>query len=214
MKIIDLSHLICSGMPVYSETESPELQPICTLGEDGYRETKITLYSHTGTHIDAPGHMINNGIYLDHIGIEYFIGKATILDFSNGKKPLLNPDDFNPEYINRISKVDFVIIKTLWGKYWGKNEYFQNYPYLSTESARFLAGYKLKGVGIDTMSLEPPDTVHFYAHKILLSKNILIIENLTNLELIKSDFFTFLALPLKIKDSDGSPVRALALENL
>lgn len=213
MKIIDLSHLIGNGMPVYSETESPELQPICTLGEDGYRETKITLYSHTGTHLDAPGHMIDNGIYLDHIGIEYFIGRATILDFSNGKNSLINPNEIVP-YQDRISKVDFVIIETLWSKYWGEKNYYQNYPCLSLASVRLLANYKLKGVGIDTISLDPPDTVHFYAHKILLSNNILIIENLTNLELIKSDFFTFVALPLKIKDSDGSPVRAIAMENL
>ncbi len=130
MKIVDLSHLIDNDMPVYAETELPELQPICTLDKDGYRETKITLYSHTGTHIDAPGHMLNNGIYLDHIGIEYFIGRATILDFSNGKNSLINPNEIVP-YQDRISKVDFVIIETLWSKYWGEKNYYQNYPCLS-----------------------------------------------------------------------------------
>ena len=79
MKIIDLSHLIDRDMLVYPGTELPAFQQGNTLEKDNFRETKITLYSQTGTHIDAPGHMLKDGLILDGMEVGSFFGKATIL---------------------------------------------------------------------------------------------------------------------------------------
>jgi len=211
MQIIDLSHDIYSDMPIYPKDESPSFEKVATIAKEGYRETEITLYSHTGTHIDAPGHMLKYGPYLDNLKLDHFFGKAIILNF-NHYPPLLIDLDRVKKYQESIEKTDFVILKTNWSQYWGKNKYYKNYPYLSLEAAKFLSNFSLKGIGIDAISIDKSDSIDFPVHKILLSKNMIIIENLKNLDAVKNEFFMLSVLPLKIKNADGSPVRAVAIE--
>ena len=213
MKIIDLSHSMYSDMPVYPGDEPPEFKKITTISKEGYRETGITIYSHTGTHIDAPAHMLKQGNFLENIDIDSFVGKAFILDFTNYKSSEISLNLLIP-YQEKIKKTDFVIIKTGWSKYWGKENYYKDYPFLQKKAAVWLSGFKLKGIGIDAMSIDKSDSIDFVIHKTLLSKNIIIIENLTNLESIKKESFILNVLPLKYKNSDGSPVRAAAIEDI
>ncbi|MFW6149806.1 MAG: cyclase family protein [Atribacterota bacterium] len=116
-------------------------------------------------------------------------------------------------YEERIRKVEFIIINTGWSKYWTTQKYYSNYPFLSCNAAKWLTKFNLKGVGIDTISIDKSGSEFFDTHKILLSKNIIIIENLTNLGTIESNYFTLSVLPIKYQHSDGSPVRAVAIEN-
>ena len=213
MKITDLTHVIYSDMPVFPGTEQPTLEKINTLEKDGFQEAKITMYSHTGTHIDAPAHMLSNGPYLDNLGIEHFIGNATILDFSNRTIKLIDLDSLKP-YEEKIKNVEFVIIKTGWSKYWGDSKYYEDFPSLDLESAKWLSQFNLKGIGIDAISIDDIGSTTFAVHKILMPRNIIIIENLTNLDSISSEFFILSILPLKNEDADGSPVRAISIENI
>ena len=130
MKITDLSHIINSEMPVFPGTEPPILLKANTLEKHGFRETKITMYSHTGTHIDAPAHMLPEGLYLDNIEIEHFIGNARVLDFSDIKQQSIGVEELRP-FEEKIKKVEFIIIKTGWSKHWGNKKYFETFPYLS-----------------------------------------------------------------------------------
>ncbi|MDD3031084.1 MAG: cyclase family protein [Atribacterota bacterium] len=211
MKLIDLSHALHTNMPVYPGDEPPEVKANTTIEENGFRETIFNFYSHTGTHIDAPAHMLKNGLYLDDLKVSHFFGKATVLDFVGKNSPAITLDILLPQK-KKLEKVEFVIIKTGWSKFWGKKEYFNNYPYLSDEAAEWLTKFKLQGVGIDAISMDKSDTNTFTTHKILLAKNIIIIENLTNLESIKNNYFILSVLPLKYHNADGSPVRAVAIE--
>lgn len=213
MNITDLTHIVYSDMPVFPGTEQPIFQKANTLEKDGFQEMKITMYSHTGTHIDAPAHMLKEGLYLDNLEIEHFIGKATILDFSNEKIQLIDVDNLKP-FEEKIKKVEFVIIKTGWNKYWGSKMYYQAFPYLSEKSAEWLSEFNLKGVGIDAISIDNIDSISFTVHKTLMSKNILIIENLTNLDSVNNEYFILSIMPLKNKNADGSPVRAISIENI
>lgn len=213
MKVTDLTHIIHCDMPVFPGTEQPILQRANTLEEHGFQEAKITMYSHTGTHIDAPAHMLSNGPYLDDLDIEHFIGKATILDFSDTDIKLIAIDDLKP-YEDKIKKVQFIIIKTGWSKYWGDKKYFEAFLSLSEEAAKWLSGFNLKGIGIDAISIDHMNSTTFSVHKILMPKNIIIIENLTNLDSISSEYFILSVLPLKNKNADGSPVRAISIENI
>ena len=213
MKITDLTHVIYSDMPVFPGTEQPTLEKANTLEKDGFQEAKITMYSHTGTHIDAPAHMLSNGPYLDNLDIEHFIGNATIIDFSNRTIKLIDLDSLKP-YEEKIKNVEFVIIKTGWSKYWGDKKYYENFPSLNLESAKWLSQFNLKGIGIDAISIDDMESTTFAVHKILMPRNIIIIENLTNLDSISSEFFILSILPLKNKDADGSPVRAISIENI
>lgn len=213
MKIIDLTHEICSDMPVFPGTEPPIIKRANTFEKDGFREAKITMYSHTGTHIDAPAHMLENGENLDDLGIDHFIGNAIVLDYSNLETHLIDVQKLMP-YEDKIKKVEFIIIKTDWSKYWGEKRYFEDFPALTEEAADWLAKFSLKGIGIDAISIDSINSKSFSVHKILLSKKILIIENLTNLDSINDEFFVLSILPLKNMDADGSPVRAIAIENI
>ena len=212
MKIIDLSHLNHPKMPVYPETESPFFQFETNLKEHGFRETKMILYSHIGTHLDAPGHMLEKGSFLEKMNIEHFYGKATMLNFTNYKNKSITLK-YLKTYEDRIRKVEFVIINTGWSRYWTNQKYYTDYPFLNCNAAKWLARFNLKGVGIDTISIDKSGSEVFGTHKILLSKNIIIIENLTNLATIESDYFTLSVFPIKYQYSDGSPVRAVAIED-
>lgn len=211
MRITDLTHEINSNMPVFPGTEQPLLQKANTIEKEGFNEIKITMYSHTGTHIDAPAHMLSDRPYLNDLGIEQFIGNATILDFSDIESQIIDINDLRI-YEDRIKSVEFIIIKTGWSKYWGEKQYYKGFPSLSEEAAKWLTKFDLKGVGIDAISIDHDDSNSFDVHKIFLRKNMVIIENLTNLDFINNQNFILSIMPLKIKQADGSPVRAIAIE--
>ena len=79
MSVLDLTHTISGEMPVYPGTEKPVLTTACTIETAGYRETLLHMYSHTGTHMDAPAHMIARGRTLDSYGVEKFVGPGFAL---------------------------------------------------------------------------------------------------------------------------------------
>ncbi len=111
----------------------------------------------------------------------------------------------------RIAAVDFVLFHSGWERFWADAEYFGAYPVLSADAARWLSGFKLKGVGVDMVSLDEVDSTSLAVHRALLAKNMVLVENLANLESLIGKEFVFSCLPLKIADADGSPVRAVAI---
>ncbi len=213
MRIIDLTHTMYEDMPVFPGTEKPVFFPANTLEKDGFVETKFSMYSHTGTHIDAPAHMLMEGNSLDKMSINHFIGKATIIDCSTMNKQEILVQDLLA-YEMKLKHVDFAIIKTGWSQYWGNENYFNSFPFLSTEAAQWLINFDLKGIGVDTISIDDIKTTSFPVHYSLFRKNMIIIENLTNLDSIKKEIFMFSCLPMKYEKADGSPVRAVAVENI
>ncbi|WP_099192057.1 cyclase family protein [Tepidibacter mesophilus] len=208
MKVVDLTHVIHPNMPVFPGTEAPVFEKANTIERDSFCEMKITMYSHTGTHMDAPAHMLKDGVTLDRMDANHFVGKAIILEF-NDKKQIQLQDIV--QYENKIVECDFVIIKTGWSKFWGKEEYFEGFPSISVDVAEWLVKLNLKGVGIDAISIDDMKSTLFEVHKILMKNNLIIIENLTNLEKVEDEFFTLAVLPLKTLNADGAPIRAVAI---
>jgi len=209
MRIVDLSHTVSPNMPVYPGTEQPIFITGCSIEEIGFLEKKITMYSHTGTHVDAPAHLIKDASTLDLLAIEHFHGSALMLNFENDKSKTINVSSLEP-YEKEIEKIDFLLIHTGWSKYWGTEKYFSDYTVLSLEAANWLSKFQLKGLGLDTISADISETDDYPIHKILLKKNTIIIENLINLLSLPISIFTFSCFPIKFKDADGSPVRAVA----
>ena len=146
MKILDLTHLIEEAMPVYPETEPPKLTPSNTFEQHGFRETLLTMGSHTGTHMDAPAHMLRDGKMLDQFPADKYVGTAYVLDCSDlaGKEI---PKARLQLHASEIEAADFLIFYTGWEKYWGSEQYFSPFPVLSLEAAEYLAAFPLKGVG-------------------------------------------------------------------
>jgi kynurenine formamidase len=210
MNVVDLSHTLSADMPVYPGTEQPQFYTGCSLEEDGFLEQKITMYSHTGTHVDAPAHLLKNGKTLGQLGIEHFCGPALLLNFDSSKGKKIELSSLLP-HEKEIKNVDFLLIHSGWSVYWGKEKYFSDYSTLSVEAAQWLSKLQLKGIGLDTISADVSDTEDYPVHKILLRQNIVIVENLTNLLLLPHAHVTFSCLPLKFEDADGSPVRAVAM---
>lgn len=208
MNVIDLSHVINSNISTYTRDEKVEIYDIASIEKDGYNEKLLRLCTHAGTHIDAPSHMINKGKTIDEFNISDFIGIATIIDVSNISKVDIDDLIF---YRERINNCDFVILRTGWDRYWGSNEYLHGFPSLTEEAAKWLCSFNIRGVGIDTISIDKFDSIDFEVHNIILSRGKIIIENLTNLDEVGEEEFTLVATPLKIENGDASPVRAIAI---
>jgi arylformamidase len=210
MNIIDLTHFISSKMPVYPDTESPEISDSNTIEKNGFAEKNISISSHTGTHVDAPAHMIKKSNTLDMFDINQFIGEGKVVDISGIKKKVIEKDDIMTD-LEGIDKIDFILFYSGWSQYWGRDQYFRDYPVLSEELVKYLTSFKLKGMGFDVISIDTVGDVHFANHMIVFRSNMIIIENLKNLESLIGNKFTFFCLPLKFENSDGSPVRACAI---
>lgn len=207
MKVYDLTHTIQNDMPVYPGTEQPKLTTACTIEAVGYRETLLHMFSHTGTHMDAPAHMLLDGAALDSYPGEKFAGTAVVVDCRERESislPLLQSYD--------LDGVDFVLFCTGWDKKWGSPDYYEGFPCLTADAAAYLATLPLKGVGEDTISLDPCDSVDFPNHITLLGADFINTENLTGLDALIGRRFTFVTLPLKFENSDGCSCRAIAME--
>ena len=212
MKIIDLTQKITADMPVYPGTEQPKLTIATTWEGDGFRETLLALYSHTGTHMDAPYHIFPEGIPLDEMEADSFVGKALVIDCTDVEEGGI----IGMEYIEKVrplaDKAEFLLFYTGWDRFWGKAEYFGEYPVVSLEICQYILDSGKKGVGFDVIGIDPVADGMLTRHKILLKEGKrIIIENLTNLGQAGTELFTFAALPLKYHAADGAPVRAVAI---
>lgn len=209
MKIIDLTHTIHPNLPVFPGTPQPEIERIHQIDTEGYAETHLQITSHLGTHMDAPAHMIQAGATLDIMDVGRFAGRAILADvrkINNGHIQIKDLQTVEAQ----LPSMDFLILYTGWEIRWGQEYYFEDFPALSPETAEWLLQFNLKGIGMDTISIDKIDSNDFPIHRILLSAGWVIIENLTQLGNLPNDPFDFYALPLKFTSSDGAPVRAIA----
>ena len=212
MKIIDLTHPIAENMPMYPGTESPKFHVICNHKDYGFAETQISMYSHTGTHIDAPSHIYANGLTLDKYPIEQFIGNALVIDCRN----LKNGEKISMQLLAHKGKVlfeaEFILFLTGQSALWGTSNYFGEFPILSNEVVEWINQRKLKGIGIDTPSFDAVTVAELHNHRaVLKTNNTILIENLHKLEEIGDGIFTLYALPLNTVNADGAPARVVAI---
>jgi arylformamidase len=210
MNAIDLTQFIAPDMPVYPGTEGPKIVDATSIAHDGFAEKLLCMYSHTGTHIDAPGHMIPGASTLDQFKVDKFIGRAVVIDVPEVTAAGISLQLLQTQ-AGRLKGCDFVLFHTGWDTKWIQQSYFSGFPVLSEEAARWLCGLSLKGLGFDCISVDPVGSTDMAIHKILLGAGLVIVENLCNLAGLRGAAFTFSCLPLRIQDSDGSPVRAVAL---
>ncbi len=212
MRIIDLTHTITADMPVYPGTRPPSLQEGSSYEADGFLETLLTMFSHTGTHMDAPRHLFAAGRSLDDYPVEQFTGRALCIDCRHKQAGEYITRRDLPEDTALLEQAEFFLFCTGWSRYWGKPAYFGSYPCLDDALLDWLMERKVKGIGLDTIGLDPISQAHLPRHKKLLAgQQTLIIENLKNLDLLGTALFRLTALPLKFKEADGAPVRAIAV---
>lgn len=210
MKVLDLTHTISNSTMVYPGTEPAELSPANTLERDGFRETLLHMYSHTGTHMDAPAHMLRDARFLDELDAAQFCGRGYVLDCA----PLGAGGQITAEMLRAVPElreVDFLILHTGWDAHWDTPEYFGAFPVPTVEAAQYLTELGLKGIAVDAMSVDPMDSTDFPVHHVLFEHGMLSIENLCNLSEVCGKTVWFAALPLKFQQSDGAPIRAICI---
>ncbi len=213
MRVIDLTHTIAPDMPVYPGTAPPTLRPGSSYEADGFRETILNLYSHTGTHMDAPNHLFAGRSTLDQMDAAQFVGRALVVDcHTAGANARIGLDYLKPMR-EAAEAAEFLLFYTGWSQYWGSDQYFKGYPCLDFDVIEFLIQTGKKGVGLDTIGIDPVCDRSLSRHRMLFSEHdTVIIENLSGLsQLVGEPPFLFSALPLKFFNSDGAPVRAVAI---
>jgi len=210
LNVIDLTQFIAPDMPVYPGTEGPSITDATSIAADGFAEKLLTMYSHTGTHMDAPGHMLAGRLTLDQFPVDKFVGQAVVVDLTARLRGTVSVGELEP-LAGYIRGSEFVLFHTGWSLKWGSDEYFDGFPTLSEEAARWLCGFGLKGIGFDCISVDPVGASPMVIHEIVLGHDLVIIENLRGLAPLAGRKFLFSCLPLKIRDSDGSPIRAVGI---
>jgi len=213
MKVIDLTLTISEEIPTFPGSPQPNFINWETLEKDGYNLELLFLSSHTGTHIDAPYHFLKNGQKIHQIATRRLVTEAILIKIRKGANQSITKADIQ-KFERKYGKIDdgsTVIFHTGWQKNLKKESYFLRNPGLAISAAKYLVSKKINLVGIDSPSIDLGNDSKFSAHHILAKGGILIVENLTNLEKIKSEMFHLIVAPLKLKNATGSPVRAMAL---
>lgn len=205
--IIDLTHKLKNNLPVFPGTIEPHFVRVNTVEKDGFAELNMAMSTHTGTHMDAPSHIIAGGKSLDQLPVEHFIGKAVVIDCRQVHSLSL---ELLQAKEDKIKNVDFVLFYTGWQHMWDRPDYLENFPVLTQEAVEWLFTFHLKGLGFDAISPDKVSDAALPNHHLLLGNEVLIIENLTNLDQLIDQYFEFNCIPLQIENADGSPVRAFA----
>ncbi|MDR2144572.1 MAG: cyclase family protein [Treponema sp.] len=209
-KVIDLTQVLKDGMLVFPGDPCPEFKTAHRY-DNGYFVSVLTICTHTGTHVDAPVHRIEGKKTLTDLSADRYIGwKTLVMDFPNmGKGGVLSRADCNG-YEQDIDGCDAVLVRTGWGRFAGKAEYYDGFPGLDEGAADWLLAHRIRLIALESPSVNPQK--HLEIHKKLLENEILIVEGLVNTELLKSKYVELHAVPLKLDRLDGSPVRAYAVE--
>lgn len=210
MKIHDVSMLIEPDMMVYKD--KPSKKPIFeNMGNHSTgvsHETKVSLDIHTGTHIDMPLHMIEEGKTMDTFDFSRLMTNAKVFDMTHLTDPVITADDISAF---EIIKDDFIIFKTK-NSFYDKTLGFEyEFVYVDESASRLLKDKGVNGVGIDALGIERAQDNHL-THKLLLEDDIIILEGL-ELANIEEGEYQLIALPIKLKGTEGSWVRAVLVED-
>jgi len=223
--VIDLTQRLSEASPVFPGGVPLHQTPIATY-DQGYFAQRMELGEHTGTHVDAPAHFAPGKAAIDQIPMERLIGPAVVLDLRT--KVEKNPDsqatvEDLKRWENRHGRVPpgaIVLILTGWDRYWNDPKRYQNldekgglhFPGVSGALAEWLVREReIAGMGIDTLGLDPGNSVHFPAHRILGQTNKYILENLTALDRLPPKGALLFIGPLKIEGGSGAPARVFAI---
>lgn len=211
MNIIDLTVPIHSTMAVWlgDPKVSNGLESSIKAGSDA-NVTKIQMSAHTGTHIDAPFHFVDNGISIDQMDLDLLIGEAEVIEIDHDVKII------TASTLAQLGKNHWplrVLFKTnnSFQKLLEKPEFSKEFVALEVDAAEFLIANGVKLVGIDYLSIAPFENGD-QTHVVLLENEVIIIEGL-NLTEGNPGVYQLIALPIKLQGADGAPARVVLLQS-
>ncbi|WP_413317133.1 cyclase family protein [Agrococcus sp. 1P02AA] len=215
--IIDLSHPIFRGMPVYPGDPEVATAPATSIAVDGFAVTALQLGTHSGTHVDAPSHSIEGGAVIDEIDPARLVGRARILRVAASDGETIGAAALEQQ-LAAWDNERIALVHTGWDAHWGTARMLQH-PSVSLELADALLALGVDVLGVDTLSPDLSDMAAGEArdepptlavHERWLGAGGLIIENLRGLGDVPGETCELIALPLRLQALDGSPVRAVA----
>ncbi|MGQ0605428.1 MAG: cyclase family protein [Candidatus Nitrosotenuis sp.] len=212
MKVHDLTLTISEKIPAFPGSPVPHFIEWASLGKDDYNIEMIFLSSHTGTHIDAPYHFVKAGKKIHELDPSRFLQNAILIKIRSKPNHIITKSDimsFEKKH-GKIPEGATIVFTTGWNDNLVRKNFFDQNPGLSESAAKYLVSKKANLVGIDSPSIDVGNSTKFAAHHVLLRGNVLILENLCNLSKIKTTHFNLIAMPLKLHNATGSPVRAVA----
>ncbi|NLP51719.1 cyclase family protein [Bacillus sp. RO1] len=202
MKVYDVSSPIYTGMPVYKN--KPEKQPKQTTNTNGYvTETRLELDVHTGTHVDAPLHMVVDGETIETLPLEKLVGPCKVFDLTAVEDRITVKDIEGLD----IGKDDFLLFKT---KNSFDEEFNFDFVYVAEDAAAYLAEIGVSGVGVDALGIERSQEGH-PTHKTLFANGVIIIEGLRLKDIAEGEYI-MCAAPLKLSGVDASPARIVLMD--
>ncbi|MEB3103123.1 cyclase family protein [Ferviditalea candida] len=205
-KIYDISMSIHDQMQVYKNKASkrPEIRVMHDFSVGRVYESRISLDAHTGTHLDAPLHMLENGDTIETIPLERLVSTARVIDLTHVEESI-GRGDLEP---HALQTGEWVLLKT---RNSFSEEFDYGFVYLREDGAEYLAERMIKGVGIDGLGIERSQEGH-PTHKALFSRQILIVEGL-RLKDVPPGTYMLVVAPLKLKGIEAAPARAFLLGN-
>jgi len=206
MKIIDISMEISEDMIYYPGNPRPEIRKYRERPEDSTTESNICFGSHTGTHVDAPQHVKEDGETVKELDLQNFYGDAQVIDLTDCTENV-EVEDLNEKEIN----ADIVVLKTE-NSLNSYDEFREDFTYLTLEGVKYLISEGVDTVGIDYLSLVKFDGGEkaSRAHR-LANEKMCVIEGL-DLRDVSPGEYIFSGTPLKI-ETDGSPMRAVLIQD-
>lgn len=214
--VVDLSRRVDDATQVYPGDPEVRLEPATTLAAHGVNVLGVHIGSHSGTHVDAPYHFVEDGARIDELDPRLFVGPAEVLDVrGKGQRERVTAEDLRP-YENRLSGGVIAVVRTGWEEHYGTPLYY-DHPFLDRGAAQLLLDAGVRTVAVDALNVdatvlegEQPDG--YPAHHLILGAGGVIAENLANLGAIDFPEPLISLLPIKLGGSDGAPVRAVAME--
>jgi arylformamidase len=211
----DLTATLRTHMPVWPDSPLPVFEPIGIVARDGYNVERVSCLTHTGTHLDAPFHFLEEGKTVDRFTPEELSGVAAVLDLRQDHDgTLVHADAIEKHWPSEFSP-EIVLLETGWSRERSPTKrYLYEFPGLDPTAAEWLVNRRVKGVGTDTLGIDPYANTRFEAHKVLLRHGIWILEALDHLdELQEGRPYTLIAAPLKIDGASGAMSRVYAIES-
>lgn len=204
-KIIDISWPISQSMTAYKDRHVVQFTQTKTFEQDHARESVVTLGSHSGTHVDAPAHFLENGASIEEMPLSSLIGPCSVIDLTHcAEKITIN------DVAEQIIPDDHIILLKTKNSLLEPEALFNpSFVYLAADAARYLSEKRIKGVGIDYLGIERAQPDHA-THDALLAKNMPIIEGL-RLKDVNAGSYFFCCLPLAIQSLEAAPARAVLL---
>lgn len=203
-KIYDISMTINEQMQVYKNTaeKKPVITNVSNFSNASAHETIVSLNVHTGTHLDAPLHMIEGGETIESIPLTDLVSTARVLDLTHVEDGI-SRSDLEPF---AIEQGEWILFKT---KNSFSEEFDYNFIYLKADGAVYCKELQIKGVGTDALGIERSQPDH-ETHKTLFENHILIVEGL-RLKDVPAGTYMMVIAPLKLEGIDGAPARAFLL---